>query len=103
MGQPSKKRLILLENANADADYAPVEWTGGGMGTLQVSGTFDDATVTIKGSLDGGETWLTPIGAIYKSAEIVPFRAGAMLVRAVVSGKGASTDLNCYLQPPDIG
>ena len=92
---------LLLNGATADSNYPEVEWSGTGEGSLQIGGTFDGATVTIEGKTDDLVGWKAPAGMAYTAAALVPFAAGKELVRAVVSGKGASTNLSAILQEPE--
>lgn len=93
--------LKLLDEATANANGESFEWTGTGEGTLHIFGTFDTCTVTIQGSLDGGETWTAPAASAYTAATITSFNMGRGLVRAVLSSVGASTSVSCYLSAPD--
>jgi hypothetical protein len=94
----SAKRLTLLDGVTANSTGEAVEWTGKGPGSLQVSGTWDGATVTIQGSLDGGVTWVTVAGGVFTADAILSFEMGNGLVHAVVSSVG-TTSLSAYLTP----
>ncbi len=92
---------VLFENATADGDYYEVDFEGIVMGVLQLEGTWDGATVTIKGKIGictefsevpdaaGQFTQDTLIGMFFSPGTI----------RATISGAGASTNLNGCIQP----
>lgn len=84
-----------MEVKTANANGVAFEWPGG-KGTLQVFGTFDTATVTLQGSLNGVDWSNIPSGA-HTADAIVAFEAGNILVRAVLSSVGAGTILNAFL------
>jgi hypothetical protein len=100
MTQPTELRLVLLDEATADGGGKELAWSGQGVGSLQISGTWDGATVTIEGSIDGGKTWIAPAASAYTSNVMTTFEAGNILVRAVVSSAG-TTSLSCFLQQRD--
>ncbi len=97
----SARRLVLLENATADGAGEGRAWSGVGPGSLQIVGVWDGATVTIKGSLDGGKTYTAPTGSAFTADAMVTFEMGEGLVNATISGAGGSTDLSAYLVPPE--
>ncbi len=87
---------ILLEDATANANGEALKWTGTGIGTLHVFGTWDTATITIEGSLDG-ITWTPLVAASYTADTITTFEAGISYVRGVLSSVGGSTSVSAYL------
>lgn len=97
----SPKRLILLKEATANGSGENLKWAGIGSGSLQVVGTWDGATVTVKGSMDGGVTFTAPTGSAFTSDVMTTFEMGEGLVNATVSGAGGSTNLSAYLVPQE--
>jgi len=83
-------RLKLLEAATADGDGKWVKYSGVGVSTLHIYGTFDSATVTISGSTNGGKTW-TAYATTYTAATITSFEAGTLLIKASLSGGGTES------------
>jgi hypothetical protein len=89
-----------LDNTNLDGGPVPFpEWSDR---TVQVIGTFDTATVTIQGSLDGGTTWATLTddqGAdlAFTAAGLEKVAQTTGLIRPLVSSAGGSTDVDVYL------
>jgi hypothetical protein len=96
MTQPSPHRLKLLENATANATGDWFEWSGVGVGTLAMYGTFNTCSITVQISTDGGVTAIDYASA-YTAAAHAQFEEGNILVRAVLSSVGASTDVSCDL------
>jgi hypothetical protein len=92
------KRIVLLNEVSTNSTGEAFQWRGTGPGSLQVSGTWDGATVTIQGSLDGGDTWVTVAGGVFTADAILGFEMGNGLVHAVVSSVG-TTSLSAYLTP----
>ncbi len=91
---------LLLENATTDGNGTVVDWPGNRGGELQIDGTWDGATVTIKGSLDGGTTYTAPpesIGEFTESTFETLNLHAVCKVRATVSSAGASTDLTARI------
>lgn len=78
----------------------PIRWGGTGVGTLQISGTFDGATVTLRGRIGNLPFGDIPGGA-YSSAIITTFEAGISDVEAVITGSSGSSDLYVYLAEPE--
>lgn len=93
---------ILLENATTNGDGPEVSWNGNHGGELQIVGVWNGATVTVKGSLDGGTTYTSPpenLGEFTEDTfESLNLHAPCK-IRATVSGAGASTDLNAWVEP----
>jgi hypothetical protein len=94
--QPSNKRLQLLTNATANSTGEWLEWSGVGVGTLAIYGTFDTCSVTVQISTNGGVTAI-PYASAYTSAAHAQFEEGNILVRAVLSSVGGSTSVSCDL------
>jgi hypothetical protein len=92
------KVLTLLDEVSTDIPGPAVEWPGG-EGTLQIVGTWDGATVTITGSIDGGVTYTAPLNSAYTADAIVKFQMGPGKVLATVSSAG-TTSLSAYLSRP---
>ena len=92
--------MPTLLNAQAtDGDGAIVDWNGNKEGTLQISGTWNGATVTIYGSLDDGTTFKAPTNSAYTEDVITSFQMGPGKVKATISSAGASTSLSAYISP----
>jgi hypothetical protein len=98
MGAPVN-RLQLLNAVTTNVTGSAFKWTGTGVGTLHVYGTFDTATVSIQGSTDGGENWTT-YTTTYSAAAIASFEAGSILVRGLVTGAGTE-EITLDLVPPE--
>lgn len=87
---------IFATNATADGDYpsTAIDWKGGTY-TIDVDGTYDGATVTIKATQPTG-TLKALSGAVFDvsntAAGNITLGRG-MKVQATISGAGASTDL----------
>lgn len=88
-----------LVSANLDGAALPSHWMDYSDRSIQVTGTFNGATVTMQGSNDDGVTWNTlndafgaaltfTTGAIKQLTEVTAY------MRPLVSSAGASTDLN---------
>lgn len=78
----------------------PIHWSGTGIGTLQIEGTFDGATVTLRGRV-GDLPFRDLLGAAYTSGVITTFEAGLSDVEAVITGSSGSSDLYVYLSEPE--
>ncbi len=92
--------IKLLDDATANGDGTITTIHGfGHQGTLHIFGTWDGATVSITGSLDGGTTYDAPTDSVSEFTEdtLIPFKCGDCKVKATISGKGSSTSLNAYL------
>lgn len=87
---------ILLENATTDGNYTAVSYDGSGDATLQITGAWDGATVTIQGAL-AKLGFNSPVNNSYTDDVITEFSMGKGRVRAVISGAGASTSLNAVI------
>jgi hypothetical protein len=98
--QPPNTRLQLLDANTENVNGEEFEWTGVGVGSLHVYGTFDTCTVTVQVSTDGGVTW-TNYATAYSAAAHVAFSAGNVLVRAVLASVGGSTSVSCDLVPAE--
>lgn len=90
---------ILLDSQTTDGDGTTIDWTGNHEGTIQVSGTWDGATVTVYGSLDDGTTWASPTNGTFTADKIVEFQMGTGKVKATITSAGASTDLSAWVSP----
>ncbi len=64
--------------------------------TLQIWGTFDGATVTIEVSPDEVQWNPLPDGA-FTAADVKDLKISTEKIRAVISGAGASTNLNAAI------
>ena len=87
---------LLFENATTDGDKTEVEWSGNRGGELQIDGVWNGATVTVKGSLDGGTTYTEPpdsLGVFTSSTFEALNLHSVCKVRATLSGVGALTEL----------
>ena len=90
----------LLDNATTDGDGAVIDWNGNGTpGTLQLSGLFAGATVTIKGSIDGGNNFLSPSNGSFKSELITCFEMAPGKVKATISGATGATNISADVSP----
>lgn len=90
--------MVYLLNAAAVTGTAQ-KWTGNNKpGTLQISGTWDGATVTIKGSLDG-TNYIAPANSAFIADVVTDFEMSTGYVQAVVSSAGGSTSLTAILEP----
>lgn len=98
-----KTKFIFFENKTSDGDSSIIEWTGSGPATLQISGTWGGATVTVLGSCDQGNTWTSPTQSVYEYTDdsIVEFQAGRILVKLTVSDASETTSLSAYLVPSE--
>jgi hypothetical protein len=85
----------------ATGEKDPIYWSGTGIGTLQIEGTFNGATVTLRGRI-GGLAFRDLPGAVYSSGVLTTFDAGLSDVEAVISGSGGSSDLYVYISEPEI-
>jgi hypothetical protein len=93
---------ILLSNQTENGDGPEVPWNGNQPGEIQIYGTFDGATVTVKLSLDGGVTFTAPPQGIgeFTAETVEPLNLNAPgIIRATVSNAGASTDLTAIVEP----
>lgn len=88
------------DGSGSALNLAVEKWTGGAVHrwmtcklAVQVAGTFDGATVTIEGSLDDGTTYSPLANGEFTEEEIRILDTPPILVRATISGAGASTDL----------
>lgn len=97
----SPKRMTLLDSVTSNVSGPARFWAGVGKGSLHVFGTWDTATVTIQGSLDGGVTWTAISGLALTDDSFVTFEMGLAHVRAVSSSVGASTSLSAYVVPQE--
>jgi len=87
-----KPQVATLLNAHStDTPGQPAEWNGG-QGTLHIFGTWDGATVTMEGSLDG-DNWdaINGISAFTDDYFGPVSDAGNCFIRANVSGVGTSS------------
>ena len=92
----------LLTNQTSDGDGTAIDWNGNKGGEIQIDGTFDGATVTIKGSLDDGVTYTEPPDNTgqFTSATFEALNLHAPCkIRATVSGAGAGTNINAWASP----
>ncbi len=91
---------ILFENATIDGDYNIVNLAANTIGIIQISGTWDSATVIIKGSIDGGEVFLEPVNFTgrFTSNIITSIFFTSGKIRATISNAGAGTDLTGHFQ-----
>lgn len=88
--------ITLLSGQTSNASGTAKTWPGG-YGTLVIDGTFDGATVTIEAAKQDGDFEIVQDGA-FTNAERLNLTFGAnMLIRATVSGAGASTDLDAVI------
>lgn len=96
----------LLKNATTNGDGDTLELPGNVLCIFQVAGTWDGATVTVKGSLDGGVTFTEPANEIGRftsdAIESLNFQ-GPCKIKATVSNKSSSTNLSAWIQPTVIG
>lgn len=93
---------ILLENATEDGEGPEIDWNGNHGGEFQLFGVFNGATVTVKGSLDGGETYTEPPGNIgrFTSETFEPLDLHVPCkLQATISDAGPSTDLTALVKP----
>lgn len=97
----SVKRMTLLDSVSSDMNGPARFWDGIGPGSLHVFGTWDGATVTIQGSLDGGVTWTALSSLTLTANTFISFEMGLAHIRAVVSSAGASTELSAYVAPQE--
>lgn len=65
--------------------------------TLYAYGTFNGATVKFQASYDG-TTYIDITNASYTSAKVDNLTINANFIRAVISGAGASTNLNVAIK-----
>lgn len=91
--QPNSKRLQLLDEATANATGKWFEWSGVGVGTQAIYGTFDTCSIQIQISTDGGKTAVA-LGTAITAAAAAAFEQGNILVRAVLSSVGGSTSVS---------
>ena len=90
----------LLSNASDNGDGVVIDWNGNGVpGTLQLSGEFGGATVTINGSIDEGVNYDSPANGQFITAEIVYFDMAPGKVKATISGASGTTNINCDISP----
>jgi|SaaInl8_135m_RNA_FD_contig_31_359016_length_331_multi_3_in_0_out_0_1 hypothetical protein len=89
----------LFLNQTTDGDSDPVDWNGNKPGGLQVSGVWNGATITIKGSYNDGLSYLSPAGGAYTEDHIGPLEMPTGKVKATLSDAGASTNLSLYISP----
>jgi|SaaInl7_200m_RNA_FD_contig_51_1302012_length_507_multi_2_in_0_out_0_1 hypothetical protein len=91
---------ILLENATVDGDGSIVDWSGNKPGTLQLSGVWGGATVTIYGKTQAEAEYQTPEeNGAFTESEIIEFRMGTGKVKATVSGATGTTNLSAFVSP----
>jgi hypothetical protein len=92
----------LLTNQTTNGNGPEVAWNGNHGGEIQIAGTWDGATVTIKGSLDGGTTYTEPPESLgqFTSDTIEAFNFHAPgKIRATLSNAGATTDISAWIEP----
>lgn len=90
----------LLDNKTTNGDGITIDWNGNGVpGTLQISGTFDGAKVTILGSIDNGVTFITPANGVFGLEIITDFEMAVGKIKATISNAGPSTNLNAHVSP----
>lgn len=96
--------IVFVKNATADDDYPAdpgyVVWPSG-VYTIDVDGTYDGATVTIKATQPGG-TMKALDGGVFNGSTTAPGNitlGSPMHVAATVSGAGAGTDLTIIAFP----
>jgi hypothetical protein len=95
-------KLAVGETGNFVSKW--VKWSGTGVGTVQVAGTFDSATVTLYGRIGDQDTKLAEkaiTGAAYSAAVLTTFEAGVSEVRAKGTGSGLSGELYVFLSEPE--
>lgn len=92
----------LLDSATSDGDGPEVTLNGNQGGEIQISGTWDGATVTLKGSLDNGATYTEPPDSLGRftsdTIEALNFHAPGK-IRATISNAGASTNISMWMEP----
>lgn len=90
-------------NLTTDDTGAPIEMAAFADRSIQMTGTFDGATVAMQGSNDGGTTWVTlkdPFGndLTFTAAGLRTIVDLAYHVRPAVTVNGAGgCDVNAYL------
>ncbi len=89
----------LFVNATADGDSNVVTFQAVTLASLQITGTWDNATMTIMGSLDDGVTFTEPIDATgrFTSNTLVGILFTSGKVRATISGAGSGTNLTAII------
>lgn len=90
----------LFENATLDGDYDIVKSSGNGASVVQLFGVWDEATVIIKGSLDG-ETFTEPpdLQGRFSANTLVGLFFSAGDIRATIINAGENTNLTGYIEP----
>ena len=86
---------IVLFTAETTSTSSASYYVWGPRMALQVSGTWDGATVNLEASLDDGTTWNTFTGYSYTAdAFKVLWTTRGMMVRASIANAGASTSIS---------
>jgi hypothetical protein len=90
----------LFKNKTDDGDGTIIDWNGNdNPAGIQVEGTWDGATVTIKGSYNDGVTYKDPANAVFTEDTITDIEIATGKVKATISDAGAATSLSCYISP----
>ena len=100
--------IYVVTAATTSTDYPTspgyIIWPGGS-GTVQVDGTYDGATVTIKTANPNSSNYVALSGATFDVSNVSPgtITLGKdMRVRFTVSGVGASTSLRIAVFPTQV-
>ena len=97
-----EKKIQLLTAVTANGPSDVHKWYSKGPGTFQITGPWDGATVLIQSRIDSTLRWTAPAISTFTEDTIIPFEAGNAEIRAVVSGVGSNTVLNCAIVPQSV-
>jgi len=75
----------LFDGQETDGDSSEIDWNGNRVGSYQAFGTWDGATVTIKGSLNNGSNYNNPPELAITVDEIGPLEMGPGKMKATIS------------------
>ena len=90
--------MQLLNSANSDGEQH--DYFGHAQSSsLQVFGTWDGCTVTIKGSMNDGVTFSACSNSDFFEDTITSFEMSVGKVKAFISNAGGATSINCFLSP----
>jgi hypothetical protein len=98
--------MKLLENQTTDTDGSQAVVEGRGANFLvQVEGTFDGATVTLEGSLEGmgfqqlKDVTGSLVAIIVDDTVVITYCKAGFRIRAAVIGAGGSTNITVAIAP----
>lgn len=100
---PDKNAIIEWEQLNSD-DAALEGFWPGGMGYIEVTGTFDGASLQMQFGLSTGNTYdldttAAPDGAAFTAAGITRFDLPRGYLKPVATSGGGSQDLDIKVHP----